>query len=253
MGLLLDGQVTTVARGVLHQFGLVHQLWPFLEKKNLANMTHSLVTSRLEYCNALLKTIQRLEYCNSTIQKLQKVHSATAQMLLGKPRYHHCKSSFAGVTLASIGFASLIQGSGQSRSRLSKGLPCPTKLCGLQDLPAKAFSGSHLCQRPYWWEQWVFSVVVPQLCKSFPREVCLALILLAFHSTLKMEPFKQALYPLLVFFKLDVLGGFYYMTLPRRKGDIGAFQRQSYQPPACLGQKNQNQGLIDKELFLRLF
>lgn len=46
-------------------FREVYQLWPFLKKPDLAIVTHAVVTSRLDYCNALcvgmlLETIWKL-------------------------------------------------------------------------------------------------------------------------------------------------------------------------------------------------
>lgn len=39
------------ARRVFYQLSLVHQLQPCLSQGNLATATHSLLTSRLDYCN----------------------------------------------------------------------------------------------------------------------------------------------------------------------------------------------------------
>ena len=46
-----------------HQLRLVAQLCPYLDRDNLASVVHALVTSKLDYCNALyvglpLKTVQ---------------------------------------------------------------------------------------------------------------------------------------------------------------------------------------------------
>ena len=47
LSLRLDGQVAFA------QLKLVCQLCPFLERSDLATVTHALVTSQLDYCNAL--------------------------------------------------------------------------------------------------------------------------------------------------------------------------------------------------------
>ncbi|KAF7252318.1 Solute carrier family 22 member 7 [Varanus komodoensis] len=60
--LSLEAQVTAVARSAFLQLRLIHQLRPYLEVDCLATVTHALVTSRLNYCNALpLKTVWILQ------------------------------------------------------------------------------------------------------------------------------------------------------------------------------------------------
>ncbi|KAF7239274.1 Inactive carboxypeptidase-like protein X2 [Varanus komodoensis] len=60
--LLLEAQVTAVARSAFFQLWLIHQLRPYLKNDCLVTVTHVLVTSRLDFCNALcvglpLKTV----------------------------------------------------------------------------------------------------------------------------------------------------------------------------------------------------
>lgn len=50
--MLLDRLVAAVVRSVFYQLPLVCQFQPFLGK-DLAIATHALVTSMLDYCNAL--------------------------------------------------------------------------------------------------------------------------------------------------------------------------------------------------------
>ncbi|KAF7251302.1 putative uncharacterized transposon-derived protein F52C9.6, partial [Varanus komodoensis] len=51
--LSLEAQVTEVARSAFFQLQLIHQLCPYLEYDCLATVTHTLVTSRLDFCNML--------------------------------------------------------------------------------------------------------------------------------------------------------------------------------------------------------
>ncbi|KAF7236475.1 putative RNA-directed DNA polymerase from transposon BS [Varanus komodoensis] len=51
--LSLEAQVTAVARSAFLQLRLIHQLRPYLENDCLATVTHALVTSQLDFCNAL--------------------------------------------------------------------------------------------------------------------------------------------------------------------------------------------------------
>ncbi|KAF7249940.1 Cadherin-related family member 3, partial [Varanus komodoensis] len=62
----LEAQVTAVARSAFLQLRLIHQLRPYLEYDCLAAVTHALVTSCLDFCNALyvglpLKTVRILQ------------------------------------------------------------------------------------------------------------------------------------------------------------------------------------------------
>ncbi|KAF7254239.1 hypothetical protein EYD10_01276 [Varanus komodoensis] len=64
--LSLEAQVTAVVRSAFFQLRLIHQLHPYLENDCLATVTHALVTSRLDFCNALymglpLKTVRILQ------------------------------------------------------------------------------------------------------------------------------------------------------------------------------------------------
>ena len=59
--LTLEAQVDSVSRGAFLQLQRIYQLCPYLDEQILAAVTHALVTTRLDYCNALyvpLKTVQ---------------------------------------------------------------------------------------------------------------------------------------------------------------------------------------------------
>ena len=51
--LLLKEQVAVVARRALAQLCVVRQLYPFLDQEALQMVTHALVISHIDYCNAL--------------------------------------------------------------------------------------------------------------------------------------------------------------------------------------------------------
>ncbi|KAF7239825.1 Ran-binding protein 17 [Varanus komodoensis] len=90
LGLLLDpelsleAQVTAVARSAFLQLRLIHQLRHYLEEDCLATVTHALVTSRLDFCNALYVGLPL-----KTVWILQMVQNGAARMLLGTGRYSH--------------------------------------------------------------------------------------------------------------------------------------------------------------------
>ncbi|KAF7254804.1 RNA-directed DNA polymerase from mobile element jockey [Varanus komodoensis] len=82
--LSLEAQVTAAARSAFLQLRLIHQLRPYLENVCLATVTHALVTSRLDFCNALYVGLPL-----KTVRILQLVQNRAARLLTGTGRYVH--------------------------------------------------------------------------------------------------------------------------------------------------------------------
>ncbi|XP_061487326.1 prostacyclin synthase isoform X4 [Rhineura floridana] len=82
--LSLEAQIASVARGAFYQLRLVAQLRPYLDRENLASVVHVLVTSKLDYCNALYVGLPL-----KTVRKLQLVQNAAARLLTGTRRSDH--------------------------------------------------------------------------------------------------------------------------------------------------------------------
>ncbi|KAF7247744.1 Reverse transcriptase-like protein [Varanus komodoensis] len=82
--LSLEAQVTAVARSTFFQLRLIHQLRPYLENDCLATVTRALVTSQLDFCNALYMGLPL-----KTVQILQLVQNRAARLLTGTGRYVH--------------------------------------------------------------------------------------------------------------------------------------------------------------------
>ncbi|KAF7239223.1 Disintegrin and metalloproteinase domain-containing protein 12, partial [Varanus komodoensis] len=82
--LSLEAQVTAVARSAFSQLRLIHQLRPYLEYDCLATVTHTLVTSRLDFCNALYVGLAL-----KMVRILQLVQNRAARLLTGPGRYVH--------------------------------------------------------------------------------------------------------------------------------------------------------------------
>ncbi|KAF7254014.1 Beta-centractin [Varanus komodoensis] len=82
--LSLEAQVTAVARSAFFQLQLIHQLRPYLEYDCLAIVTHTLVTSRVDFCNALYVGLPL-----KTVRILQLVQNSAARLLTGTGRYVH--------------------------------------------------------------------------------------------------------------------------------------------------------------------
>ncbi|KAF7245360.1 RNA-directed DNA polymerase from mobile element jockey [Varanus komodoensis] len=73
-----EAQVMAVVRSTFLQLRLIHQLRPFLENDCLATVTHALVTSRLDYCNALYMSIPL-----KMVRILQLVQNRAPRLLMG--------------------------------------------------------------------------------------------------------------------------------------------------------------------------
>ncbi|KAF7249282.1 Peroxisome proliferator-activated receptor gamma coactivator 1-beta [Varanus komodoensis] len=82
--LSLEAQVTAVARNAFLQLRLSNPLRPYLEYDCLATVTHALVTSRLDFCNALYVGLPL-----KTVRTLQLVQNRAARLLTGTGRYAH--------------------------------------------------------------------------------------------------------------------------------------------------------------------
>uniref|UniRef100_A0A803TII9 Reverse transcriptase domain-containing protein n=1 Tax=Anolis carolinensis TaxID=28377 RepID=A0A803TII9_ANOCA len=78
--LTLEAQTSAVSGRAFAQLRLVRQLRPYLAKADLAGVVHALVTSRLDYCNALYVGLPL-----KTARKFQLVQRAAARMLTGAP------------------------------------------------------------------------------------------------------------------------------------------------------------------------
>ena len=67
--------MASVAQRAFYQLQLMAQLHPYLDRDNLASVVHALVTSKLDYCNALymglpLKTVRKLQLVQNTAARL---------------------------------------------------------------------------------------------------------------------------------------------------------------------------------------
>ncbi|KAM6466454.1 uncharacterized protein PHA67_012250 [Liasis olivaceus] len=82
--LLLKEQVAVMAKRAFAQLRVVHQLHPFLDRESLQSVTHALVISHIDYCNALYMGLPL-----KSIRKLQLVQNAAVRAILGAPKMEH--------------------------------------------------------------------------------------------------------------------------------------------------------------------
>nr|XP_060618433.1 uncharacterized protein LOC132767443 [Anolis sagrei ordinatus] len=169
---------------------------PYLGKSDLATVVHALVTSRLDYCNALYVGLPL-----KTARKLQLVQRAAAMVLTGAGRREHTtpllyqlhwlpisyRTQFKVLALA---FKAL-NGSGPTylSERISAYQPARTLRSSGEALlsipPASQVRLAGTRDR-------AFSVVAPRLWNALPIEIRSASSLMAFRKKLKTWMFEQA-------------------------------------------------------------
>ncbi|KAF7243701.1 Pleckstrin-likey domain-containing family M member 3 [Varanus komodoensis] len=184
LGVLLDPelsvefQVAVVARSMFVQLWLIHQLHPYLDKHCLAMVIHALVTSWLDYCNALYMGLPL-----KMVQILQLVQNKTVRLLMGTSRYScitpvlyqlhwlpvEVQAQFKVLVLT---YKALdILGPGYLKERLFPYMPsCPLRPAEealLQEPSLKEIKRTSTRSR-------AFSAVVSRLWNVFPGEVHLA-------------------------------------------------------------------------------
>ncbi|XP_061442164.1 cytochrome c oxidase subunit NDUFA4 isoform X1 [Rhineura floridana] len=82
--LSMEAQISAVSRAAWYQLHLIRRLQPYLPVHQLPLVVHALVTSRLDYCNALYVGIPL-----KTVRKLQLIQNAAARLLTNSRRRDH--------------------------------------------------------------------------------------------------------------------------------------------------------------------
>uniref|UniRef100_A0A803TMD6 Reverse transcriptase domain-containing protein n=1 Tax=Anolis carolinensis TaxID=28377 RepID=A0A803TMD6_ANOCA len=194
--LTLDAQVSAVAGRAFAQLKLVRQLRPYLVKSDLATVVHALVTSRLDYCNALYVGLPL-----KTARKLQLVQRSAALLLTGA--YYRERSTLLLKELHWLPFTFRTQFKVQVITYKALNGLGPSYLSDRLSPyePARSLrsSGEALLSLPppsqarlVGMRERAFSVVAPRLWNSLPREIRQAPTLVAFRKSLKTWLFTQA-------------------------------------------------------------
>ena len=193
--LTLEAQVDSVARGAFLQLRKLYQLWPYLDERSLMTVTHALVTSHIDYCNALYVGLPL-----KTIRQLQLVQNQAAWLVSGGTTREHIKlilfklhwlpvaawAQFQVLVLTYKALNSL--GPGYLKDRL---LPYgPTRQLRssqealLEELSLKEARGMACKQR-------AFSAAAPRLWNALPTEIRLATTLMTFRRQVKTFLFQK--------------------------------------------------------------
>lgn len=82
--LTCDEQVKAVCRVGYAQLKALSKIKPFVDRASLETIVHTLITTRIDYCNAL-----HYGASQSTLQKLQLLQNSCARLLSGAKRHEH--------------------------------------------------------------------------------------------------------------------------------------------------------------------
>ncbi|XP_061477478.1 uncharacterized protein LOC133381914 [Rhineura floridana] len=194
--LTLEAHVASVARNAFYQLRLVAQLRPYLSKEDLSSVVHAMVTSRLDYYNALYVGLPL-----KTIRKLQLVQNAAARLLTRTKRSDHITPVLARLHWLPICFRArfkvlvltykALYGAGPRylSERLSRYEPARTLRSTTKALLRVP---THREARRVVTRSRAFSVVAPRLWNGLPEEVRLAPTLSSFRRQVKTFLFSEA-------------------------------------------------------------
>ncbi|XP_061485295.1 uncharacterized protein LOC133385720 isoform X1 [Rhineura floridana] len=194
--LSLEAQVASVARNAFYHLRLVAQLRPYLDSDDLASVVHALVTSRLDYCNALYVGLPL-----KIVRKLQLVQNAAARLLTRTRRSAHITPVLARLHWLPICFRAKFKVLVLTYKALHGMGPqyLVERVSQYETTRTLRSTSKALLRVPSHQEAWrmvtrnrAFSVVAPELWNGLPDEVRLAPTLLSFRRQVKTFLYSQA-------------------------------------------------------------
>ena len=96
----MDHQIVNTVNSCYYQIRNIGRIRPHLTEESCKPQVHALVTSRLDYGNALLYGLPQ-----TALQRLQKVQNCAARLITRTRKYEHITPSVAAFTLAASSFA----------------------------------------------------------------------------------------------------------------------------------------------------
>ncbi|XP_061490034.1 tRNA-splicing endonuclease subunit Sen15 isoform X1 [Rhineura floridana] len=194
--LSMEAQISAVSRATWYQLHLIRRLQPYLPVQQLPLVVHALVTSRLDYCNALYVGLPL-----KTTQKLQLVQNAAAHLLTNSRHRDHITPVLFDLHWLPVVFRARFKvlvltfktlygfGPAYLKERLHRHHLChPTRSAtqGLLSIPPTK------TVRLVGTRERAFSVVAPTLWNSLPCDLRHAPSLDVFRKALKTWLFQQA-------------------------------------------------------------
>ena len=102
----MDRHISHICQTAYFQLRKVAAIRPFLTHAAAETLIHSLITSRLDFCNSLLAGLP-----SSSLNRLQAVQNAAARLLMKKKKFDHITHHIDGTPLATSQEKDTIQGS----------------------------------------------------------------------------------------------------------------------------------------------
>ncbi len=90
--LTMDKHINAVSRSCYAQLRNIGQIRRFLDQDSTKSLIHALVTSRLDYCNALLYGLPDV-----AVAKLQRIQNTAARIITRTSRYEHITPVLQGL------------------------------------------------------------------------------------------------------------------------------------------------------------
>ena len=90
--LAFDAHIKNISRVDFYHLRNISKIWKMLSLHNAEKLVHAFVTSRLDYCNALLSGC-----ANSTLKGLQIIQNAAARTLTRTTRFEHISPVLASL------------------------------------------------------------------------------------------------------------------------------------------------------------
>ena len=99
--LAFDAHIKNISRVAFYHLRNISKIWKMLSLHNAEILVHDFVTSRLDYCNALLTGC-----ANSTLKGLQLIQNAAARILTRTRRFEHISPVLASLHWLPVQFHS---------------------------------------------------------------------------------------------------------------------------------------------------
>ena len=89
--LTMDQQITSICKPAFCRLSNIRKIWKYISQHAAETIVHSLVSSILDNCNALLCGVSK-----NLITRLQHVQNCAERLIVGSRKYDHIRPFFTG-------------------------------------------------------------------------------------------------------------------------------------------------------------